>query len=423
MPPATVADRPAGAPSAAATAPMQTAAATPIPTQHAARALRRGRRLRCCVAWPETRCRSLHEGDHGQPGGQRDGRHGDRQHDGRRNVRRGQTVDQCLQQQPFGDERRTGRQRRCGERAEPEGAVVPGIPVRRPPRSSRSRRPVAATTEPADWNSRVLKAAWLTTCNRRCGQRQPGERRGCRWWRTSRRRRRRPAPAPCSRSWSTRAAASGRCRSRPAGSRRSRTTAPSTEDQQPPPRRRHRRADRSRPGRCRRSRGSPWPRTSAPTHCSAPPDVRAATRRAAARCRPWTRSRSRSRRRRSRRPAARATGRRPRNAANEPSVGCAANSSSPIRIATIPRCVMTAYQRPAEATAGRRRCSASTSTQRGQRHQFPAAAAASRRSRRGRHQHHRQHEQRQHRLERAAVQTVPRRNRSRRRRPRRRPRR
>jgi hypothetical protein len=49
-------------------------------------------------------------------------------------------------------------------------------------------------------------------------------------------------------------------------------------------------------------------------------------------------------------------------APNESSAAGPANTSSPIRIATNPRCVITAYQRPASATSGRRRCSASTSS-------------------------------------------------------------
>ena len=47
----------------------------------------------------------------------------------------------------------------------PNAAVVPGMPGRSPPSESRSRLPVACSTEPAARNSSVLNAAWLITCS------------------------------------------------------------------------------------------------------------------------------------------------------------------------------------------------------------------------------------------------------------------
>jgi len=44
-------------------------------------------------------------------------------------------------------------------------AVVTGIRAASPPRRSRSRSPVARSTDPAPKNSSVLKAAWLTACS------------------------------------------------------------------------------------------------------------------------------------------------------------------------------------------------------------------------------------------------------------------
>ena len=97
-----------------------------------------------------------------------------------------------------------------------------------------------------------------------------------------------------------------------------------------------RRAGRSRPGRCRTRRGSPSPRTSAPTRCSAPPDAPAAATRAAARSRPSSRTRSRSATKTS--PAT--VGDSPlaasRSAGKEPSTAFAENTSSPTRMATRP---------------------------------------------------------------------------------------
>ena len=50
------------------------------------------------------------------------------------------------------------------------------------------------------------------------------------------------------------------------------------------------------------------------------------------------------------------------SAGNDPSTAFAENTSSPTMMATRPRWVITAYQRPARATAGRLRCSATTSS-------------------------------------------------------------
>lgn len=44
--------------------------------------------------------------------------------------------------------------------------AVYGIRARSPPSRSRSRSPVARSTDPAAQNNRALNAAWLTTCSR-----------------------------------------------------------------------------------------------------------------------------------------------------------------------------------------------------------------------------------------------------------------
>lgn len=49
--------------------------------------------------------------------------------------------------------------------ATPNSAVVTGIRRARPPSRSRSRRPVAASTDPAAKNPRLLNALWAIRCS------------------------------------------------------------------------------------------------------------------------------------------------------------------------------------------------------------------------------------------------------------------
>ena len=242
----------------------------------------------------------------------------------------------------------------------PNAAVVTGITARSPPSASRSRVPVACSTDPAARNSSVLNAAWPSTCSSAAvnasaaSTRSPGGG---------------EQPARPDPDQHQAHVLGGRVRQQPLQvgaddglqdpvDRRERAHC---QHEQPPPAACRRPAGRTRPGRSRTPPCSPSPPTSAPTRGSAPPGARGAATRAAARSRPSTRTRPGTARTPVRpRPVTGA--RAARTAAKESPRAGAASTSSPIRIATNPRWVITAYQRPADATAARRRCSATTSS-------------------------------------------------------------
>ena len=77
----------------------------------------------------------------------------------------GRGVDQRLDQQPFADEPGAQRQPARPERGHPEQRVVAGIRRASPPSRSRSRSPVAASTDPAARKPSLLNAACAIRCS------------------------------------------------------------------------------------------------------------------------------------------------------------------------------------------------------------------------------------------------------------------
>ena len=237
-------------------------------------------------------------------------------------------------------------------------AVVTGIGRRSPPSASRSPVPVARSTEPAAQNSRALNAAWLTTCSSAAASANPASVAAP----DARKIPAAPMPTKTRPMFSTVEYASSRLRSAATAAWRipySAVPAPaastSSHHQRGPP-----------PSRSRPNRSTPY----TPRLTIAALSI-ADTCDGASGCALGSHTCSGTSPALDPNPTKISTNTNPRSpggsdparsAWNVSPPAAAAKESSPIRIATRPRWVITAYHVPAPATAGRLACSASTSS-------------------------------------------------------------
>ena len=320
------------------------------PGQHAGRALGGVCRFRAARSGQEPDPERLDEGGHRQSRGQRHGGHRQRHHDRGRRPGGGQAVDQRLQQQPLADERRAGRERGRSQRAEPESRRGAGHPAAQAAQVVQVAAAGGGQHRPGRLEQQCLERGVVDQMQQGGGHRQPGQRQVARAGEHPGRAHPDQHQAHVLGRRVPQQPFEVRCRWPPAGSRRSPTRRPAPA----PAATTSRRRPPSPPSRSKPTRMMPY--TPMLTIAA---DISAETLLGASGCARGSHACSGTIPAFDPNPIPVATKISPatvgdsppaasRRAGNEPSTAFAENTSSPTMMATRPRWVITAYQRPAE---------------------------------------------------------------------------